>query len=231
MNAKDKRNAVTAQDFAYRFIKEEILCFRLQPNEHLSALELANRLEISRTPIREALSRLEQDGLVTKGGSGGFYVRPISLKEIVDAYRIREVLEVQAALEALPNVDDALLERLRGILAECEALLDPDKYVEFLLAIRRFQAEIVVASGNGFFEQVMTPIIDRARLVGGMLIRVHAPRQRQVYDENVAIFEALEKRDAALVEATVRRHVQNAREQVVKLLTNDTGNTYLGASR
>ena len=89
-----------AQQTAYEYIKEEILALRLAPNARLNAIELASRLELSRTPVREALSRLEQDGLADRDVGGGFRVHALSLKEIVDTYKAREALEVEAALEA-----------------------------------------------------------------------------------------------------------------------------------
>lgn len=226
MNTNIKELEINAQQKAYDFIKEEILTLRLKPFDRLSAGDLAAELGISRTPVREALGRLDQDGLVSHETAGGFYVRPMSLKEIVDVYRVREVLEVEAALEALPQMDGVILDQLAAILKEVETLLDPELYAEFVLVNRRFHAAIVDAANNVMLKRIMAPIADRVRLIGALLIQLHAPRQKEVLEENSKILEALRTGDAAQVEASVRGHVQRASEQAVHLLTRDPTRMY-----
>lgn len=218
----------TAQHKAYRGIKEGILTLRLRPLEHLNAVDLAAKLKMSRTPVREALVRLEQDGLVCRGPAGGFQVRPISLKEIEDVYRVREALEVEAALEALPHIDEDILAALAKILKEGRALLKPTKYAEFVFTSRKFHAAIAKASGNEIFDKIMEPISDRVRLVGAMLIQMHAPRQLEVLEENEQIYRALRTRDSEQVEEAVRHHVRRAREHATTLLTREQGRLYVG---
>jgi DNA-binding GntR family transcriptional regulator len=218
-----------AQSRAFDFIKEEILSMRLRPLQRLNAGEIASKLGLSRTPIREALTRLEHDRLVIRDEGGGFSVRPISLREILDFYRVREALEVEAALESLPHMSPALIAKLWALLERAELLLEPTKYAEFVLANREFHAAIVEASGNSAFDLIMAPIVDRVRLVGAMLIRLHAPRQAQVYEENRSILLALESGNAAEVERAVRAHVQRAREHAERLLGANLGSLVLHA--
>lgn len=227
MTPADDTLRANAQHSAYDFIKQEILALRLKPTEHLNANALAMRLAISRTPVREALGRLEQDGLVGRAVTGGFFVRPITLKEIVDVYRIREALEVEAALEALPNMNDAVLSELQGILASTEILLTPENYAEFILVNRKFHAAILRTSGNSMFSVVMGPVEDRIRLVGAMLIKLHAPRQAEVLAENIRILKALRSGDTERVEEAVRAHIRRAREHASKLLTRDHSHLYM----
>ena len=230
MNSPNNHFKLSAQHTAYNFIKEEILALRLKPNAHLNAMDLAVQLGLSRTPIREALGRLEQDGLVMQETTAGFRVRAISLKEIIDVYRVREALEVEAALEALPCLTPVMLDELHALLAESVRLLDRAKFAEFILANRRFHASLVRASGNAMFEIIMAPIIDRVRLVGAMLIQLHAPRQREVLDENMAILEALRTGDPHCVEDAVRAHVRRAREHATNLLSRDHDRLYFSAN-
>lgn len=176
---------LNAQQSAYAYIKEEILALRLRPGARLNANELATRIGISRTPVREALGRLEHEGLVRRESAGGFRVHAMSLKEIVDVYRVREALEVEAALEALPHLTPQLLEEMAAALAEGESLLDPRDYAEAILANRRFHALIVRASGNAMLESMMTPIADprgaahrRCRAGRSRRPQPRAPRER-----------------------------------------------------
>lgn len=220
MNAQ-AYEVVNAQQTAYEYIKEQILSLGLAPNAKLNAIDLALRLEMSRTPVREALSRLEQEGLAYREPGGGFRACALTIKEIVDTYKVREALEVEAALEALPHLTDSILDQLESILHAGERLLAPATYAQFILANRKFHAAIVSASGNAMLEQLMVPIADRVRLVGAMLMRSRAARQREVLDENLAILAALRKRDPKLVEDAVRAHVRLARGHISRLLGSD----------
>lgn len=219
---------ITSQHKAYAAIKEGILTLRARPLSHLKAVDIAEQLKMSRTPVREALVRLEQDGLVQRVDAGGFQVRPISLKEIVDVYRVREAIEVEAALQTVKYVDDVLIKRLGGFLEEASALLKPETYAEFVAANRKFHAEIIRASRNSFAEKIMQPINDRVRLVGAMLIKMHAPRQKEVLVENRKIFAALKARDPDELEKAVRLHVTRAREHATALFSRSQEQIYVG---
>lgn len=219
--------APNAQQQAYDYIKEEILSLRLPPHARLNALELSSRLELSRTPVREALTRLEQEGLADREVGGGFRVHALTLKEILDTYKVREALEVEAAHEALPNLTDEALDQLDRILRASEALMSLSTYSKFIVGNRRFHAAIVKASGNAMLEQLMAPIADRVRLIGAMLVRGRAARLKEVLDENQAILDALRTRDAQGIEAAVRAHVRLARDHARNLLTSEHGHLYI----
>lgn len=219
--------APNAQQVAYEHIKEEILSLRLAPNARLNAIELATHLGLSRTPVREALSRLEQEGLANRDPGGGFRVHALTLKEIVDTYKVREALEVEAALEALPHLTEDMLERFEKLLRASEPLMATATYTRFILANRKFHAAIVAAAGNAMLEQLMAPIADRVRLIGAMLVRGRAARLREVLDENLAILAALRTRDPAKIEEAVRAHVRLARDHASHLLASDHGQLYV----
>ena len=217
MNAQPVE-ASNAQQVAYAHIKEEILSMRLLPHAKLHAIDLASHLGLSRTPVREAFARLEQEGLAYREPGGGFRACAMTIKEIIDTYKVREVLEVEAALTALPHITDDMLDRFEATLRASERLLQPATYAQFILANREFHAAIVRAADNAMLERLMAPIADRVRLVGAMLIRSRSVRQREVLDENLAILAALRTRDAVQVEAAVRAHVRLALGYACRLL-------------
>ena len=220
MNAQYS-DTINAPQAAYEYIKEEILSLRLGPNAKLNAIELAQQLKQSRTPVREALTRLEHEGLAYREAAGGFRVVSMTVQEILDTYKVREALEVEAALEALPKLTDEMLDEFEATLTNSEVLLTGQTYASFILANRQFHALIVRATGNAMLEQLMAPIADRVRLVGAMLMRSRAARQREVLVENLAILAALRTRDPKLVEEAVRAHVRVASGHISKLLGSD----------
>lgn len=218
-----------AHQIAYEGIKEDILSLRLAPHARLNAIELASRIGVSRTPVREALGRLEQEGLARREPAGGFRVHALTLKEIVDVYKVRAALEVEAAIEALAHLDENRLRQLEATLESSRAFLAPEMFNEFILANRSFHAQIVDASGNAILKRFMAPIVDRVRLIGAMLIRRRSKRQAEVLEENLAILAALRTKDPATVDEAVRAHVRCASEHAADLLTTDPGQIYIAA--
>src|SRR5215510_5675518 len=110
----------SSQERAYRYVKDAILNLEFQVNTPLRAQAIAEAVSVSRTRVREALSRLEQEGMVVRAGGWGYVVKPISLKEAMDLYKVREALEVEAVQEAIPNLDETRLARMRASLKRAE---------------------------------------------------------------------------------------------------------------
>src|ERR671921_2250844 len=106
-----------ASDRAYAALREDIVEWRLLPGTVLAEVEQSERLGVSRTPLREALSRLTAEGLTTAGGRG-VVVTDISLDDIDELFELRETLECKAAALAAERGDAALFEQLRKELIE-----------------------------------------------------------------------------------------------------------------
>src|SRR3546814_12316078 len=96
----------------------------------LSTLQIASTLRLSRTPVREALNRLQQEGLVRRNGSWGYAVRAMELPELVGLYRVREVLEVEAALGAVDQLTDTDFAAMEKLLDRAARLLERQVYPE-----------------------------------------------------------------------------------------------------
>ena len=99
-------NSITRIEEAYRKIKQMIFDQKLIPGQRLVNQDLGDKLNMSRTPIINALNRLVQDGFVAFESFRGFYVRPIDLKEVWDAFGVREALEVYTVEQAIKLSDD-----------------------------------------------------------------------------------------------------------------------------
>lgn len=200
-----------SQDKAYAFLKEQIINSTIKPGHRIRAQEIAKKIKASRTPVREALSRLEQEGLVVRDGGWGYLVRPITMKEISDLFKLRESLEVQAALEALPNLNDAALAEMAAVLRNGGELLSQQKLEEFRAANRKFHLMIAVASGNDVLYRVLRMLDDRIRVVGALHLDKRKDRAKEVLAENNAILEALRQGDSAHLTEVVLTHIRNSR--------------------
>lgn len=230
MNANETISDLSSQDRAYRFIRERILTAEYKPNQKLRARDIAEGLNTSRTPVREALGRLAQEGLVEKHDGWGYIVKPLTVGDILNLFRVREALEVEAIHEALPNVDAALLRKLAEHLASARQLLANRKWSEFLAENRRFHQAIAGVTGNPFLRGMLQSITERIQAVGAMVLEKYIGRADEILEENEQILRALTKQDRAEAEAAVRAHIQRARDRVMQHLGHEAMRLYVSGS-
>lgn len=122
------RKPQSLKDLAYTSLKDAILTLRFQPGQALSNRELASQLQISETPIRDALQELEQEGFVTRIPHKGTFVTKIDPKDIEETFQIRASLEQLAVCLALPTLDQQALDEMLSLLNAAElALKDGDR--------------------------------------------------------------------------------------------------------
>lgn len=212
-----------SQEMAYRFLKTAILDLEYKPNGRLTAQEIALRINVSRTPVREALSRLEQEGLVMRTGGWGYVVRPITVKETMDLYKVREALEVEAIKEVIPIVDRDLLGRLDACLKKAEESLCKGKAGEFRYNTRAFYNVIAKATNNSYLEFMLSLIDDRIRWLGAMIADRYYDRPRESLQDNRDLLKALEVGDEAAAIAAVKKHIFGARKRFLEYVTNEKG--------
>ncbi|WP_457633660.1 GntR family transcriptional regulator [Oceanithermus desulfurans] len=141
------------REAAYERLKRRILEGVLRPGARLSEPALAQALGVSRTPVREALQRLSQEGLVELRPGRGARVRVLSPREVEEVYEVRALIEGEAAARAAGRCDEAGLHRLEAALDALETA-DPDDFAAQIAADERFHALLVAASGNRVLEQV-----------------------------------------------------------------------------
>lgn len=189
-----------------------------EPNEKLRAEEIATALKVSRTPVREALGRLAQDGLVEKSGGWGYIVKSLTADDVLNLLQIREALEVEAVREAVPNMNAKAADALSRTLAKSEALMKQGRHVEFLAKNRMLHRTVAEIARNPLLLAMLQSIRDRQQMIGAMLLKKYPERAREIFDENRLIVKALKDKNAAGAEAAVRAQVRRARETIVKYL-------------
>jgi len=213
-------NSITnnSQDRAYRHLKEQIVSLELRPGERMRAAAIAEVLGISRTPVREALSRLEQDGLVARSSGWGYVVRTLTNKEIRDVYRVREALEVEAAQEAIEFVDEEGINELEQILNRAEQHWENGRVLEYRKATRLFHLTTARIADNEVLMRAVNAIDDQVRLIGALLFDQHQEHGAESLAQNHATLQALKRRDPVAAEKAVRSHVRHARERLLQCL-------------
>lgn len=202
------------QSRAYAFIRERILRGAYRSGQRLRAQEIAEAIELSRTPVREALSRLAHDGFVDKDSAGGFLVRTMTPAAIQDLFQVREVLELEAARLALTRVDDAWLDQLGEYLEEAQDLFDAGKPAAALMAARCLYIGIAQRSGNQLLLKMLESINDQVHIVGASLVERVPARAREVMEENCGVLAALRIRDGDRLAQAIRDHIRRSRNLI-----------------
>lgn len=204
---------------AYDQIKTMILNLTLKPGSSLTEMWLIERLQMSRTPIREALNRLQQEHLVELTPRKGWFVSELKLRDIQELYVIREALEGISARHAATRIGDAQLNEMERYLASLESQLeeneeavdDPGDSIHNL--IFRF-------SGNQMINEVMSIHLERLSMFH--LITSSLPGRRlQSWHEHREIFFALKARDPARAEDCMRQHVRSSLDSLLKSLIDN----------
>ncbi|MBI4636685.1 MAG: GntR family transcriptional regulator [Candidatus Rokubacteria bacterium] len=206
-------------DDAALALRNAILDGRLEAGARLRQTDLADRLGISRTPIREALGRLRQEGLIELLPGGGVRVALLDLDRAVALYDIREVLDGLAARLAArraPAAALATLERALGRMAQCLERQDPNRWFPAHVA---FHEEIFRASGNTRLQGLSAVVRLSIRQFHPLLLKT-TDRLAAAYREHRAIYEAIAARDGERAERLARAHIANAKAIVLDLMTH-----------
>jgi DNA-binding GntR family transcriptional regulator len=216
----ENRRPNTLIEEAYGKIKQMLLEQKFAPGQRLVNSDLVEILNMSRTPIINALNRLVQDGFIGFEGFRGFYVRPIDVQEVWDAFGVREALEVYAVEQAIKLSDTRGMLELEDKL-KIHAAYKPHYYTrkKFILD-SEFHLQIAVMAKNEVLKWLLKRnfehIFLRARLDNYDPRRMESSAQ-----EHQDLVERMKKKDILGSVERIRSHIQKAREQVVRCLSTE----------
>ncbi len=200
-----------ASDAAYRLIRAEILAGNLAPGEQLREEQLAEVCGVSRTPVREALRRLEVERFVRRSDSQRTFVNEWSFDEIEESFALRALLEGRAASRAASRISDDALARLDSHnFAIRRAIAGPAMDVgAFLDHNRAFHAIVLEAAGSPNLAQLLTGIVEQPIVArtARHYDRTQIGRSLAEHEELVLAFR---RRDPAWAEAVMTGHIRRA---------------------
>lgn len=199
---------MNAQDTTYRGLKNRIASLPRKEGVFLTEAEIAAEFGVSRTPVREALLRLEVEGLVQIMPKKGAFVPPISDADVEATMQARLLVERWAASEAA-GAGHSLESSLNLLLAEQVQLLEADDPGAFIEADRRFHRAIVQTAGNPVLADFYESLRDRQIRMGLRAVTSRPDRGHAVIDEHTAIIVALREGDADAAAAAVEAHLIN----------------------
>jgi DNA-binding GntR family transcriptional regulator len=209
-----QRGALAEQ--VYAELKAQMNDFRLVPGDRFSEVEIGTRLGVSRTPVREALFRLRNEGLLDVESKSGWFVRPIDFGKLEQLYDLRVLLE-SASVARLCNRSDAApaLDALKAVwlVPAAERLADGG---EVGLLDEQFHATLVRAAGNDEIARVHWDVTERIRIIR-RLDFTRADRIDATYGEHAKILRAVIQRKADQALLLLRSHIEQSKAEVRKI--------------
>lgn len=202
-------------NLAYDQLKEMIVSGEVSHDKPIVERTISKKLNMSRTPIKHALSRLQQEGLIRIVPRHGVFPVIITYSEYQHILEIREVLEGLAARLAVDNFSNAGLRDLRDIFQSLGDIRDLSKvdHKKFALANVVFHRKILETSNNPKLIETVSGLYDHLSLVRLKTIELTGRRNRSV-DEHQEILEALELRDADRAEKAMRKHIRMLKKDI-----------------
>ena len=202
-------------DSVYDTLRAAILQGQLGPASRLSVPLLAQQFSVSRSPVREAVQRLVQDGLATEQPHRGAEVARLDPAELVPLYQIREVLEGLAARLAAEHAEDAELEALAQAHERHTTALERGEADHHVPLDMAFHAALRSAAHNAELDQYLERV--QGRIAIAMLGGTARGWSRHAIVEHRAILEAVLARDADAAEAAARAHIRRVRADIAEL--------------
>jgi DNA-binding GntR family transcriptional regulator len=212
----------------YDAIKRQILSNQLRPGNKLGHQELAESLGVSRTPVREALERLYQEGFVIRVQNRGYYVAEISAEEACELYETREALEVYELRRTIARgLTPANITMLEEINDRYHTLIGGELTRQRLLIDRDFHLALAGITGNQYLCRTLASIFERLilkRRVDGYHDTGAAP-----YAEHVALLDNLKQGNARGAEKVLANHIVAARGRLLRYVDSLHDGDGLGA--
>jgi len=200
--------------------------YEFKPGEKLNEVALAKRLEVSRTPLREALNRLGIEGLLRFQPGKGFFCRDLDVHEIFHLYELRKVVEVAGARLSIARARDADIHKLLGFLDATGPEPGERGVAELVGLDETFHEELLSLSGNTEMLRVLQNINARIRFVRWIDMRLGDRRSTQL--EHRHILEALLARDEAACAALLEKHIGRRLDQITSAIREGYAQIYMG---
>ena len=201
---------------AYRALWNDIVLGRIEFGAQLRPDTIAEQLDISTTPVREALHRLETDGLIVKLPYKGWYVREFTEQEVRDLYELRAALECFGVRLACERIEQEQLDWLREHQSVGEAALRDGDMEAYRIYNRDLHAAIVEAARNAYLSSLMSQVDLQSQMLMAKTIRL-AGRPSRAIEEHRELIELIARRDEKAAQQLMELHILSASEDIVRL--------------
>lgn len=208
-------------DKVYDGVRAALLSGELAPGQKLSLNSLSEQLGVSRSPVHQALTRLATEGLVEVRSRRGYFVTPITAKEVTEGYDVRLALELMAAERAVGRLDRPELDRLRTAFEEAQEAMSPGRAWDlraYIHANQRFHRLHLDLAGNEALSALYGSLPVSLLMERVMADLEFADLSAEIGHQHGAIVEAFTDADLPAAQAALREHVELGRRMAVKAI-------------
>jgi len=202
----------------YDQLRRFLIRHKLEPGDRINLVDLAEKLEVSQTPLREALTRLRQEGLIVHRRHRGYFVAEVTAEEAKHLLEMRQALECFALTLSVPRMTDRDLEEIaEAIEAYGRGINSPDR--DRFLYDKRLHLRLALGGGNPLISNALEQVLDRMI----MKLRVEElPRERgpAALEEHRRILEALRRRDGEAARRLLWEHLEHTKRYILQYLTD-----------
>lgn len=211
------------RELVFESLREAIISGVLHPGERMMEIQLAEEMGVSRTPVREAIRKLELEGLVLMIPRKGAYVSGVSLKEVSDVFEIRLALEGLAAELAATRITEEELEKLERCLLIISKEIENDDLSKVVEIDTEFHTLLYQASRNERLSLIISNL--REQIQRFRKTSLSGPgRMRAALDEHSRLVEAISERDAETARRLAQEHIENAENSLMEVIRQEKPN-------
>lgn len=201
---------------AYRLIKEKVVTLELPPSAVIDEHVLMQELDLGRTPIREALQRLDSEGLVNIVPRRGTFVNDISVTDLQKIFELRIVLEGFCARLAAQRITEKQFEKMEDVLRDLEEVQDGQP--QALMSIdKRFHRLLYAAADNEFLADILDRLYDLSLRLW-YLVLSRLSEVRHSIEQHCEVYDALREGDADRAEAVIQKHIAEFQQSMKAVL-------------
>lgn len=205
------------REIVFESLREAIINGILKPGERLMEIQLAEEMGVSRTPVREAIRKLELEAFVVMIPRKGAYVAGISMKDIADVFEIRAALEGLAAGLAAERITEEELEHLERTLVKITECTESNNLDALIDIDTDFHDVLYKASRNERLVQIVSNLREQIQRFRTASLS-HPGRMKDALEEHKKIVEAISERNAELAQSLAREHIENAENSMLNVL-------------
>lgn len=208
------------RELVFENIRQAIVKGIFAPGERLMEIQLADDLGVSRTPVREAIRKLELEGFVVMIPRRGTYVANLSIKDINDVYEIRISLDVLAAGLAAERIEPEELEELNRLLLEISEAAKTGPMEKIVKLDTAFHDVLYKASRNDRLRNIINNLREQITGIRGTSMR-YPGRLADTLEEHRALVDSIAARDSERAQAAARIHLENAEHTLLKAMSEE----------
>lgn len=207
------------REVVFETIRNAIISGSLKPGERLMEVQMAERLGVSRTPIREAIRKLELEGLIIMLPRKGAYIADLSVKDLTEVLEIRAALEGMATGLAVTRINESEIEELELIALKFHKALENGDLEELLFQDSQFHETIFKASRNERLIQLNNNLREQVQRFREMYLK-KINRSKKTSMEHFDIVEAISRRDISKAEKLARKHIETTENGILEMMEN-----------